>query len=207
MTEVVLSTFTVSWRTGGHGSDQGRQTVFVTPRNFFFVEIPTKKNLVMITQFLKKCTTTVIGNEIKMPCIGFEIVQTTRSRIAILANTVTCDHRAQSCASRLHLQSYFSKQRSNTVRKTLNRHDQRQKSHSKAIGNRSSSNSSSSRFVMTCRLAQGNMCTTGLGTRHVRGNTTDDQTSTRKLVQGKLCRETCAGEAVWVKRRQSLHNG
>ena len=34
------------------------------------VEIPTKKNLVMITQFLKKCTATVIGNEIKMPCIG-----------------------------------------------------------------------------------------------------------------------------------------
>ena len=32
----------------------------------FFAEIPTKKNLLMITQFLKKCTTTVIGNEIKM---------------------------------------------------------------------------------------------------------------------------------------------
>ena len=37
-----------------------------------------------------------------------------RSRIAILANEVTCNHRTQSCASRLHLQ------RSNNVRKTLN---------------------------------------------------------------------------------------
>ena len=31
------------------------------------VEIPTKKNLVMTTQFLKKCITTVIGNVIKIP--------------------------------------------------------------------------------------------------------------------------------------------
>ena len=49
---------------GGHGSDKGRQTVFCTPLN------TSKKNLVMIAQFLKKCTTTVIGNEIKMPRIG-----------------------------------------------------------------------------------------------------------------------------------------
>ena len=81
------------------------------------VESPMKKNPVMITQFLKQCTITVIGNVIKMPCIG---QQSTRSRIAILANEVTCDHRTQSCASRLHLQSSLSKRRSNTVRKTLN---------------------------------------------------------------------------------------
>ena len=34
------------------------------------VEIPRKKNFVMITQFVKKCTTTVIGNAIWMQCIG-----------------------------------------------------------------------------------------------------------------------------------------
>ena len=37
---------------GGHESDKGLQTVFFTPLNHF-VEILTKKNIVMITQFLK----------------------------------------------------------------------------------------------------------------------------------------------------------
>ena len=36
----------------------------------FSVEILTKVNLLMITQFLKKCTATVIGNENKMQFIG-----------------------------------------------------------------------------------------------------------------------------------------
>ena len=36
----------------------------------FVVEIPMKKNLVMITLFLRKCDITVIGNEIKMPFNG-----------------------------------------------------------------------------------------------------------------------------------------
>ena len=47
-------------------------------------------------------------------------ILSTRSRIAILADEVTCSHRERSCASRLHLQSSLSKRRSNTVRKTLN---------------------------------------------------------------------------------------
>ena len=72
----------------------------------------------MITQFLKKCTATVIGNMIRMPLLD-KIIQSTRTS-AILANELTCNHRTQSSASRLHLQSYFSKRRSNTVRKTLN---------------------------------------------------------------------------------------
>ena len=66
------------------------------------MEIPTKENLVMIT-----VTTTVIGN-----------VTSTRSRIAILSNEVTCNHNDPAPA--LHLQSYLSKKRTNTVRKIFN---------------------------------------------------------------------------------------
>ena len=55
------------------------------------------------------------------------ITPSTKSRTAILANEVTCNHRTQSCASRLHLQSNLSERRSNTVRKT------KQKSHWKAV--------------------------------------------------------------------------
>ena len=108
-------------------------------------EIPMKKNLVMITPFLKK-RTTVIGSDIKMPLQG-KIVPSTRTRIAILAHEDTRNHCTQSCASRLHQQSYFSRRRSNCS-KDSRLHDQRQKSHSKAIGNRS-------------RRAQGNLHTTG----------------------------------------------
>ena len=68
----------------------------------FLVEILKKKNPVMITQFLKRCTVTVIW------------------RIAIWANRVARDHLERSCASRVHLQSNLSKRRSNIVRKTLN---------------------------------------------------------------------------------------
>ena len=50
---------------GGKKSDKGRQTVFFTPLNPL-----VEKNSVMITQFLEKCTITVIGNAIKMPFIG-----------------------------------------------------------------------------------------------------------------------------------------
>ena len=58
-------------------------------------------------------------------------------------------------------------------------HDLRQKSHSETVGNRSSS----SRFARTWH-AQGNLCTTGrTEIRDVRGNTTGDQTRSRRLVQ------------------------
>ena len=53
---------------GRHGSDNGRLS---SSHHFtLLVEIPMKKDLVMIAQFFKKCTSTVIGNEIKMPCVG-----------------------------------------------------------------------------------------------------------------------------------------
>ena len=79
------------------------------------VEIPTKKNLVMITQLQPQSLETYSGCRLLD-----KIIPSTRSRIAILADEVTCSHRERSCASRLHLQSYLSKGRSNTVRKTLN---------------------------------------------------------------------------------------
>ena len=42
-----------------------------------------KKNPVMITQFLKKCTITVIGNVIRMPFIWVKLSPSTKSRKAI----------------------------------------------------------------------------------------------------------------------------
>ena len=47
-----------------------------------------------------------------------KLSQAQDSRIAVLADEVTCNRRTQSCASRLRLQGYFSKRRSNVVRKT-----------------------------------------------------------------------------------------
>ena len=84
------------------------------------VKIPMKKNPVMITQFLKKCTITATGNVIRMP---FYWVKSSRAQdrgLQFWQHEVTCNHRRQSCASRLHLQSNISKRRSHTVRKTLN---------------------------------------------------------------------------------------
>ena len=52
---------------GGHGGDKGRHTVFFTPGNPFGGDF---HDLVMITLFLRKCTTTVVRNEIKMPLTG-----------------------------------------------------------------------------------------------------------------------------------------
>ena len=46
-----------------------------------------------------------------------KIIPSTRSRIAIRANKVTCDHRTRSCASRVHLQSNLSERTSNTGRR------------------------------------------------------------------------------------------
>ena len=72
-TGVVLSEFNLSLRTDWFrvdmkATEDGRLSF--SHHLTLLVEIPTKKNLVMITQFFKTCTTTFIKNEIKMPCIG-----------------------------------------------------------------------------------------------------------------------------------------
>ena len=54
---------------GRKESNKGRQTVFFTPLNPFGGD-SDEEEPVMITQFLKKCTTTGIGNVIRMPFIG-----------------------------------------------------------------------------------------------------------------------------------------
>ena len=104
---------------GGHGGDKGRQTVFFTPLNPFggdsdeeeLHDDDTVPQKVYYHSHWKRNQDAVYWRN---------IIQSTRSRIAILADEVSCNHRSQSCASRLHSQSFFSKRRSNTVRKTLN---------------------------------------------------------------------------------------
>ena len=71
-TEVAFSAFNLSFRMDWFQVDvkatkDGRLSC--SHHLTLLVEIPTKKNFVMITQFFKNCTTTVIGNVIKMPCI------------------------------------------------------------------------------------------------------------------------------------------
>ena len=69
----------------------GRESVSSSHHLTLLMKIPTKKNPLMITQFLRKCTTTVIGHVTRMPLIR-EIVQSTRFGTAILADEVTCNH-------------------------------------------------------------------------------------------------------------------
>ena len=85
----------------------------------FVVETPMKKNPVMITQFLKKCTVTVTGNVMRMP---------------FMESHVTCDHCSRSsctiCASRAHQQSNLSlRTEIEYCSKDSQPHDPRQKSH------------------------------------------------------------------------------
>ena len=178
---------------GGKESHRGDQTVFFTPLNPL-VEILKKKSPVMITQFLKKCTSTVIGNIIKMPFI-WKIIQSTRSRIAILANEVTCNHLERSCASRVHLQSNLSERRSNTVRKTLNP-TTRAKSHTDkqlAIA------AAAAVYLWWCVDEYKETCT---------GEPIwDKRRQRRHNGWSDLYKETCTGEPIWDKRRQRRHNG
>ena len=75
--------------------------------------IQTKRTPVMITIFLRKHTTKLIGNT---RCSTLDkIIQSTRSTTASLANEVVCDHHPQSCARRLHSQSDISKRRSSII--------------------------------------------------------------------------------------------
>ena len=53
----------------GHGSDKGRQTVFITPLNLFGRD-SDEEELRDVFSVLRKCTTTVIDNEIRMPFGG-----------------------------------------------------------------------------------------------------------------------------------------
>ena len=121
-TGVVLSAFNLSlgthwFRVERKATKDGRLASWL--HLTLVVEIPMKRKPVMTTQFLKKCTITVIVNIIKMPLLG-KIFPGTISRIAILEDEVTCNNRTQSCAGRLHLQGNLSQRRSNAVRKTLN---------------------------------------------------------------------------------------
>ena len=70
---VVLAAFNLSLRTDWFrverkAREDGRLSS--SHHSFLSVKIPTKKNPVMITQILKKCTITAIGNVIRMPSIG-----------------------------------------------------------------------------------------------------------------------------------------
>ena len=86
-----------------------------------------------------------------------KVIPSTRSRIAILTNEVTCNHRrTQSSTRRVHPQSDLSKTEIEYCSKDSQPHDQRQKSHWKTNGIRSSS-SSCSLFVMMCRPVQGDL--------------------------------------------------
>ena len=121
ITKVVLSVFTLSWRKDWFRVDM-EATRDDKPSSSYhlilLVEIPMKKYFVMITLFLRKCTTTVIGTKSRYCSLG-KIIPSTKWRIAILADEFIRNHCTQSCAGRLHLQSCFSKRRSNIVRKTL----------------------------------------------------------------------------------------
>ena len=105
------------------------------------VEIPMKKNQWWLHNSSKWVTV--------IPC--------TRSRVAILANKVSCDLRAPSCASRVHLHSNLSERRSNTVRKTLNT-TSRAKSHTeRQLAIEAAATTAVSLFVSTCAPVQGNL--------------------------------------------------
>ena len=108
-----------------------------------------------------------------------KIVPSTRSRIAILTDEVTCNHRTQSCASSLHLQSYLSKRWSNVVRKTLDSTTCAKSNTQKKIGNRSSS----SPYVTMCRLVQGDL----YGRANLGQEMSEAIQRMIKLVQGGLC--------------------
>ena len=87
-----------------------------------------KKHPVMTSQFPGKCTIVI-----RTPFIWSKF-QSTRSRIAFLADKVTCNNRTQFGAGRVHLQSNLSEGRSHTVRRTLNPTTRTEWWHWKATG-------------------------------------------------------------------------
>ena len=105
------------------------------------VEIPMKKNQWWLHNSSKWVTV--------IPC--------TRSRVAILANKVSCDLRAPSCASRVHLHSNLSERRSNTVRKTLNTTTRANSQTERQLAIEAAATTAVSLFVSTCAPVQGNL--------------------------------------------------
>ena len=97
------------------GKESEDDRLFFTPLNPFG-KIPMKKKPWWSHNSSKTALTQKLKRNQDAVYLG-KIFPSTRSRIAILANEVTCNHRTQSCASRLHLQSnslkteieYFSK--------------------------------------------------------------------------------------------------
>ena len=105
----------------------------------------------------------------------------TRTRFAFLADEVTRHHCTQSCASRLHLQSYVSqKRRSNIVRKDSRLSTLRLAPKVTLKSNRQSQQQQSICEDVTCTRKFVHDRTE---IRDVRGHTTDDQTSTRRLAR------------------------
>ena len=100
-------------------SDKGRQTIFFTPLDPFGgdcnEEEPSDDYTIPQKVHYHSHWT---RNQDALYCL--KSLRSTRSRIAILANKVSCDLRTRSCASRVHLQNNLSERRSNTVRQTLN---------------------------------------------------------------------------------------
>ena len=122
---------------GGHESDKGRQTVLFTPLNPFGGDSDEEepRDDYTVPQKLHYHSHWKRDQD-AVYCV--KIIPSTRSMIAILANGVTCNHRTQSCASRLHPQSSL-KSEIEYCSKDSHTHDQRRKSHWKQIGIRSSS--------------------------------------------------------------------
>ena len=111
-----------------------------------------------------------------------KIYLSTKSRIAILANVVTCDYLERSSA-RVHLQSNLPERTSNTVERhltprlarkvTLKSNRQYQQQQSKSICDHVSTGTRKFVYDRT-------------GTRDVRGNSKDDKTCTRQLMRNSV---------------------
>ena len=135
-----------------------------------------KKHPVMTSQFPGKCTIVI-----RTPFIWSKF-QSTRSRIAFLADKVTYNNRTQFGAGRVHLQSNLSEGRSHTVRRTLNPTTRTEWWHWKATGiqqqqQRLSGDVSSSGKLVAVENLEKEM---SKATRR------DDQTSSRKVVRNSV---------------------
>ena len=143
-------------------------------------KIQMKKHPVRTSQFPGKCITTAIRNMIKTPFIGWNCPEhkikdcnSGRRSHMLSSYTVLCQQIASV--------EWFLRTEIEYCLKDSQPHDQRQKSHLKAIGNRRSSNSSSSRLVMTW-LVQGDL----YGRASLGQETSEATQRMIKLVQGDL---------------------
>ena len=144
-------------------------------------EIPMKKNSVMITQLLKKCTITAFGNGIRMPFIGqnypehkIENCNLGKRSHMQSSHTVLCQqdciHRVISQnGDRILFERLSTPRPAPKVALKSNWHAQQQQQHQSLCDDVSDS---------TRKLVTGQS-----GIKDVRGYTTDDPTSTRKFVR------------------------